>query len=57
MTDGVLHKLVITGSAEVDPGPLSRILDLVAELEAEGLEVPPEIIDVLTHLQQPKESK
>jgi hypothetical protein len=48
--DGSLQKLVVIGTAELTRGPLGRFIDLAAEIEAEGLEVPAEISEVLHHL-------
>lgn len=53
--DGVLYELVVTGTAEITRGPLGRFIDLADQIEAEGLKVPPEILDLLHDLQQPKE--
>jgi len=53
--DAAIHELVFTGTAAVERGPLGRFLDLAHQIEAEGLEVPPEIADALDQLQHPKE--
>lgn len=54
MRDGVLYELVITGEAQLVRGPLGRFLDLAAQIESEGLTVPPEIRDALDMLTEQK---
>ena len=48
------YELAITGEAEVIRGPLGRFLALAEQIQAEGLTVPPEILDVLKKLQLPQ---
>jgi hypothetical protein len=50
--DGRLYEMRIEGTAEMTRGPLGRFIDLAAQIEAEGLEVPPQISDVLAQLQE-----
>jgi hypothetical protein len=52
--DGNLYKLEITGQAELTRGPLGRIVDLCDQIIAEGLAVPPQILQVLDELQRPR---
>jgi hypothetical protein len=53
--DGERYELVITGEVEITRGPLGRFVDLATQIQSEGLDVPPEIADVLEKLQLPLE--
>lgn len=53
--DGIRYELVFTGEADLVRGPLGRFIDLAEQIEAEGLKVPAEILDVLVELQRPKD--
>lgn len=52
MTDTAtdLYELSFTGSADVERGPLGRFVDLAAQIEAAGLDVPPTLAAVLAEL-------
>lgn len=50
MADAQVYELRITGSAEVVHGPLSRIMDLISEIEREGDVVPLEIKKAVAEL-------
>jgi hypothetical protein len=50
--DGRLYEMRVEGTAELTRGPLGRFIDLAAQIEAEGLTVPPEIRDVLDTLNE-----
>lgn len=43
LIDGQLMEMKIEGTAEVIRGPLGRIIDLIDQIEAEGLAVPARI--------------
>lgn len=52
--DGQLYQLELTGEAEITRGPLGRIIDCCAQIEADGLQVPPLISAALEELQKPQ---
>lgn len=53
--DGRLYEMTVTGSGTVTRGPLSRFIDLAAQITAEGGTVPTELRDVLQQLAERKE--
>lgn len=46
--DGLAIRVDITGEADVVPGPLTRFTNLLAELDAEGADVPAGIRQAIT---------
>lgn len=52
MRDGQLMIMKVEGTAEVLRGPLGRIIDLVDQIEAEGLTVPSRIKEAIAAEQE-----
>jgi len=52
--NGAKFEMVVTGEIEHVRGPLGRFLDLAAQITAEGLQVPTELVAVMGLLERPE---